>query len=85
MDDRAQAIGIARLFLALLVGAIVIFIVNTVGGKILDHAGQSGSGQVATTGTNYMTQAMQYLPIAFLFISFFGLIAYSVYSRGATT
>lgn len=81
MDDRAQAIEISRLFLGLLVGAVVFWVVDSVAEPLLDIAGESGSGEVAAQGTSYMTEGVAFLPVVFLFISFFGLIAYSVFSR----
>lgn len=83
MDNRAQAIGIARFFLGLMVGAIVIFIVGEVTAPLFEHTGEQSQDQVATQGTAWLQQGIDYLPIFFLLISFFGLISYSVYSRRA--
>ena len=82
MDDRAQAIGIARLVLALAVGAVVYWIVDLVTDPLFSHVdGKTEPGSVGATGTSYLMEGVAYLPIAFLGISFFGLIAYSVYQR----
>ena len=82
MDTRAQgAINISRALLALVGGGIIIWIVNEVTSPLLDHANQAGSDPVATTGTNYLTIGVNQLPLLFLMITFFGTIAYAVYSR----
>lgn len=82
MDDRGQAIGISRFFLALGVGAVVIWIVNAVTTPLFTHVnGRTETGEAAATGTQYLQTGVDFLPIAMLGISFFGLIAYSVYSR----
>lgn len=80
-DDRADAIGNARLFFSLFVGAAVIFIVNEVTGPLFAEAKEDGSGQVATQGTTWLQEFGEFLPIAFLLIAFFGTIAYSVFKR----
>lgn len=82
MDNRAQAIGISQLFLGLGVGAVVFWIVSEVASPMFDIAKEQGSGEVATNGTTWLQQGVNFLPIVFLMISFFGLIAYSVYTRG---
>lgn len=82
MDDRAQAIGIARFVLALGVGAVVVMILNEVTSPLFEHVeGQTASGDAAATGTQYLQEGVAFVPVVFLGISFFGLIAYSVYSR----
>lgn len=84
MNNRAQAIGIARLFLGLGVGAAVYWIVSLVTDPLFDHAKEQGSGQVATNATTWLQMGVDdVMIILFLFVSFFGLIAYSVYSREA--
>lgn len=80
-DDRAQAIGILRLFLSLGVGAIVIWIVTLVADPVLDHADAASTDTTSTQGTQWLQEGIDFIPIIFLFVAFFGLIAYSVYSR----
>lgn len=80
-DDRAQAIGILRLFLSLGVGAVVIWIVTIVTDPLFDHAGSSANDQVSNQGTQWLQDGVGFIPILFLGIAFFGLIAYSVYRR----
>jgi hypothetical protein len=81
-DTRGQAIGIARLFLALGVGAVVIWIVNLVASPLFDHAESTGATGTAAQGTAWLQQGTAWLPIGFALISFFGLVAYSVFARG---
>lgn len=81
MDERAQSIGILRMFLALAVGAIVVWLVRLAGDPILDTAGDHGTDATSSQGTAWLQTGVDYLPILFLLICFFGLIAYSVYRR----
>lgn len=82
MDTRAQgAIGTARLFLALGVGAVGIWILNETAVPILNFAAQQSSDPVATAGNSYLTSGVEFLPALFLFISFFGTVAGAVYYR----
>jgi len=82
MDDRAQSMGIARAFLSLLVGAVLFWIVKEVTSPLFEHVnGQTTPGSKAAEGTTYLQQGVDFLPIAFLMIVFFGLIAYSVFAR----
>lgn len=81
MDDRAQAIGILRLFLGLAVGAVVLWILDLAAGPMLSRAANSASDETSAQGTEWLQEGLQYMPMLFLGVSFFGLIAYSVYSR----
>ena len=81
MDNRAQAIGIFRMFLGLIVGAVVTWLVSLVADPILTKAGESGTDATSAQGTAWLQTGMDYLPILFLMIAFFGLIAYSVFRR----
>lgn len=77
-----DAIGIAKFVLALGVGAIVIWIVSEVTAPLFTHVeGETASGDAAATGTQYLQEGVNFLPVLFLGVSFFGIIAYSVYSR----
>lgn len=80
-DDRADAIGNLRLFASLFVGAVVIFIVSEVTAPLFAEAKEDGSGQVATQGTTWLQEFGSFLPIMFLLIAFFGVIAYGVFKR----
>lgn len=81
MDERAQSIGILRMFLGLIVGAVVTMIVREVANPILEKAGTHGTDATSSQGTAWLQEGVNYLPILFLGICFFGLIAYSVYRR----
>jgi Na+-driven multidrug efflux pump len=80
-DERAQSIGIIRYVLALIVGAIVVFIVWTVTDPILMRAGNATTNTTANTGTQWFQTASGYLPVIFLGLSFFGIIVIAVYQR----
>jgi len=82
--DRGQAIGISRLFLALIVGAILIFIIQQVTNPLFEHANsQTQSNSKYAQGTDWLTQATdpQTLGLVILVVSMFGVITYSVYQR----
>lgn len=81
MDNRAQAIGILRMFLGLIVGAVVVMLVREIGNPILSKASEHGTDSTSAQGTAWLQEGVNYLPILFLMIAFFGLIAYSVYRR----
>ena len=81
MDDRAQSIGIARFFLSLVVGAFVTWIVWEITSPLLDKADQTAEHPDAVEGVTWLSTAVDYLPIMFLGIAFFGLIALSVFQR----
>lgn len=83
MDTRGQSIGIARYFLALIVGAIMIWIVNEVTSPILSGAENSTTNATANQATMWMQDIIGYLPIAFLILGFFSLVVYSVFVREA--
>lgn len=81
IGDRAQAIGILRMFLSLFVGAIVIWIVNLTTSPLFEVSEPRTDDQVSSQGADWLQQGLDYLPVLFLGIAFFGLIAYSVYRR----
>lgn len=77
----AGAIGISRYFLSLLVGAFVVWIVNLIGGRILGGARNTSVTGPYADGTEWLTAAQDFLPIVFLFVGLFGILAYSVWVR----
>jgi len=80
--ERAQAVGIFRLFLALGVGAVVYWILQLVTDPLFARASESAaSNSAGAQGTAYLQQGVQFFPLAAAMISFFGLIAYSVFTR----
>lgn len=80
--DRGQAIGIAVLFLSLVAGAFVVWIVREAGQPILDHASNATNNATANAATGWMETWMSYMPVAFLVIGMFGLVVLSIYLRG---
>lgn len=81
MDTRAQSIGIARFFLALFVGAIIIFMVNTVAEGVLPGARSAGDASYATQGSAWLTDGITLLPIFIVLISVFGIVVLALYQR----
>jgi hypothetical protein len=81
MDARAQSIGIARYFLALIVGAIMWFILSETTDPMLDRANQTTTNSTANQATSWFSQGVQWFPIFVLLVSFFGLIVYSIFIR----
>jgi hypothetical protein len=84
MDSRAQSIGISRFFLALVVGAIMYWIVSLIADPVLSGATNTTTNATANQGTSWLQSGVDFLPVAFLGIGFFGLIAFAVYRREVT-
>jgi len=78
-DNRAQSIGISRLFLALGVGFVMVMIVNQTTQPMFALIGQPDA--IATNGTSWLNELIANLPLAYALISLFGLVAYSVFRR----
>jgi len=83
MDDRAQAVGIARYVLALMVGAAMMWILREISRPLLDQSMNATSNTTANTGTQWLETGISNLPIFFLGVSFFGIVALAVYQREA--
>ena len=81
MDERAQPITISRLFLGLLVGAIVFWGIELVTDPLLSRASNTTSNATANQGTTWLTTATDWFPVAVLIISFFGVIVGAIYAR----
>lgn len=80
-DDRGISIGIARFFLSLIVGAVMIFIVATVTDPILSRAETGSDGTAAAPGTGWLQQGIDFMPVLFVLVAGFGLVAYAVFRR----
>lgn len=78
---RAQ-IGIVRFFAALALGAPLAYLAVQVTDPILDRAADQSAGTAAAQTTGWLQTGGDMLVIIFLVISFFGLIALSIYQRG---
>lgn len=81
MDNRGSATGIARFFLALLVGAIVTWIVYEITNPLFSHVKDSGGDPVQQTATGYLEVFQANLPVIFLLFAFFSLLALAVFQR----
>lgn len=81
MNNRAQSIGIVGFVLSLVVGAIVYWVVSTVSDPILTRATEATTNPEANEATQWFREGVEFMPIAFMMIAFFGLVAYSVYHR----
>lgn len=80
MDNRADATSISRLFLGLIVGVVVFWIVSLVTEPLFAHTSEA-SGEVATKGTAWLQEGINFMPTMFLIISLFGIVAYAVFTR----
>lgn len=80
-DTRGQSIGIARFFLSLIVAAIVGWIVELVATPVLQGTLDASNNAQANEATNWFLTGVDYLPIAFMIIAFFGLITLSIFQR----
>jgi len=81
MNTRAQSIGISRYILALVVGAVLVWILNLVTSPILAGAANTTSNTQANQATTWFQQLVSWVPIAFVLISFVGIIVYAVFVR----
>jgi hypothetical protein len=79
--ERAQAIGILRLFLSLIFGAFIYWIVRIASNNLLPVARNASADQTSSQGTVWIEQGISFLPLFFLFLGFFGLIALAVFQR----
>lgn len=84
MDNRGQAMGIARFLLAAGVGAILVFLMTEITTPLLDTAhDKTSAGSVYREGNEWLQLATdpQTLLLWMLLVSLFGLVAYSVFRR----
>jgi len=77
----ADSIGILRFFLSLGVGAVMVFVAQSILTPILSKSQEYTNGTDAQTGTVWLEFGGDYLPVIFLGIAMFGFIAYSVFVR----
>lgn len=85
MDNRAQSVGLARFMLSLIAAAPITWIVWQTTGRILPGAKNATSNSSANQATTWLQQGIDYLPIWFLLVAFFGLIILSIYQRELLT
>jgi len=82
-DTRGQAIGIMRFFAALVVGAPLAYLAYRVTDPILERAETQAAGTDAAATSGWLAAFGEYMVVVFLFVSFFGLVALSLYQREA--
>lgn len=81
MDNRALSIGIGRFILSLIAGVPVIWIVWKVTDPILEGSKQATNNATANQATDWFSQGINWMPIGFLLVAFFGIIVLAVYRR----
>lgn len=81
MDTRAQSIGLARFILSLIAGVPVIWIVWTITGKILPGARTATNDSQANQATTWIEQGVEFMPVWFLLVGFFGIIVLAIFQR----
>lgn len=80
-DTRAQAVGYGNFFLALLVGAVMVWIVTAITDPIMSTARDHGSDPVATQSTTWISDFLAMWPVMIVIIAFFSLIVLAVFLR----
>lgn len=78
---RAQSIGTVRYFLALVVGAFGFWLVSLIADPMLSGARDTTNSTTAHQGSNWLEAGVNFLPIAFLLIGFFGIVALAIFQR----
>lgn len=79
--ERAQSVGIANFFLALLVGAILTWIITAVTDPLMASARDRATDSVANTALDWSATLFTNFPLMWLLTSFFSLVALSVFQR----
>jgi hypothetical protein len=80
-DTRAQSMGIARFILSLIAGVPVIWIVWKISTPILSGARATTNSTKANQATTWLEQGINWMPIWFLIVSFFGIVVLAIYQR----
>jgi hypothetical protein len=81
-QDRGQTIAIAEFIVSLMAGAVLFWIfVTKVGTELHAKDTAAVSGTTWQNGTDWLWVIGQNLPLIFLGIGVFGLLAYAVYAR----
>lgn len=81
-DERAQSIGIARMFMSLGVAAVVFWIMDAATEPIFTMAGEASNSAKADAATGWFQWIVANSPIFFAIVTFFGLVTLSVYQSG---
>jgi len=81
-DQRGQAIGIARFILSLAVGAILVgAVLWPLANPLLERARGATSNPTGNQATEWLQSLVDFMPMIFLVIAFFGLLVLAVYQR----
>lgn len=82
MDNRAGiSIGISRLFLSLIAGAFGTWIVILTTDPILSRASSTTNNSTANQATTWISDGIDWLPVAFLLIAAMGMVVLAIYRR----
>jgi hypothetical protein len=81
MDNRAQSVGIARFILSLIAAAPIVWIVWQTTSRILPGAKNATSHSQANQATVWIQDGIDWLPVAFLLVAFFGIVILAIYQR----
>jgi len=82
MNERAQSIGLARVFLYFGVGALVIgLLYNEFGAKILANSEEAATNGTASQAVTWSQQAMNLWPIFVLITGFLAVVVLAIYQR----
>lgn len=81
MDDRAQSIGISRLFLGLVVGAICYFIAEQITTPVLDRAGNATTNATANQATEWFRAGVDLFPVIIAILAFLSVVVLAVIQR----
>jgi hypothetical protein len=82
MNERAQSIGLARVFLYFGVGALVIgLLYNEFGAKILQNSQEAATNGTASQAVTWSQQAMNLWPIFVLLTGFLAVVVLAIYQR----
>jgi len=80
-DTRAQAIGLSRFFLALVVGAVMLLVIGVTTEPLFARAKTSTNNAQANAATNWLQAGVDHLAVVILLLAFFSVTVYAVYAR----
>jgi len=80
-DTRAQSMGLARFILSLIAGVPVLWIVFEISTPILSGARETTNSTQANQATTWMEQGVNFMPVWFLLVAFFGILTLAIFQR----
>lgn len=80
-DNRGLALGIAVLFLSLIGGAILIWIMQMVSSPVLNYAANATASTEANAATGWFRTLVEFMPGIFLLLALFGTVVYALFTR----